>query len=318
MMSPARPYPLEGPCRMPAKPRLPSDVESHVVDLVIAHQRHEPVRLPAGSRGPLQEWIERLLVNEQLLHAHRRFLQERLRDGFRFQECLPLDLVGILVEGGVGPAMLDDQQLAELLLNPVALYDLAEAIADDYPPWWAERIERESRRTVEEAGLAPPPFAPFVGGEMSLADDQSWPSLPLGSDESVERPKGESELELASELEPACWSFEVPVGDPRCRWLAGNRSRIHEPARILIVWSAGERGLEIRLSGFLTAGDSAQLGVSWLRGRDLLATRTACQSPVWLDSPRGGPPQAGDRLRIAWSDPRTGCRAVVELSIPEA
>jgi hypothetical protein len=95
---------------------------------------------PAYQRDLMTGYAIRLLFDPAALARHTAQLINHFRAGagkrFPSHALLPDAVAEALATGGpTAFGALDDAQLAALLLNPVALYDLAERI-DDVPPAW--------------------------------------------------------------------------------------------------------------------------------------------------------------------------------------
>ena len=64
--------------------------------------------------------------------------------GFRHSAVLEERLAQGVLEGGVD--RLPDGELARLLLNPYALWDLADLISTLLPDYWLDRMEEQGSR----------------------------------------------------------------------------------------------------------------------------------------------------------------------------
>jgi hypothetical protein len=67
--------------------------------------------------------------------------------GFRHNQFLPAEKVQAVAERG--PGVLSPDELAELLLNPYALRDLADLIDYSYPDYWQPRLDQLARENWE-------------------------------------------------------------------------------------------------------------------------------------------------------------------------
>jgi hypothetical protein len=71
--------------------------------------------------------------------------------GFRHNQLLPEDKSSAVVERG--PNALTDEELAALLLNPLALWDLADRIHSLLPEYWLPHLDRVGQELMAEYGL---------------------------------------------------------------------------------------------------------------------------------------------------------------------
>lgn len=133
------------------------DIETRnlLADLILSeHETRGNPCLPLGSGPSLRPIFTRVLVNRKDVLDHIRFLQKAFGRRFRHTELLPEDLQKAILARGL-PA-LDDDSLAQLLLNPVALLSLHEAIDERMPSTWLGAMEENGRALLEENGLGVP------------------------------------------------------------------------------------------------------------------------------------------------------------------
>jgi hypothetical protein len=79
-----------------------------------------------------------------------------LASGFRHNQPLQEDKIHAIAKRGVGPDVLSNPDLARLLLNPVALWDVHDRIEATWPETWLQRLDdvgRELITEMEELGL---------------------------------------------------------------------------------------------------------------------------------------------------------------------
>jgi hypothetical protein len=72
---------------------------------------------------------------------------------FRHHDLLAPEEAEAVAERGVGPDVLVADALARLLLNPYALWDLADLIDATLPAWWDDPMRQRGERLLEEAEL---------------------------------------------------------------------------------------------------------------------------------------------------------------------
>ncbi|EDL57294.1 hypothetical protein [Gimesia maris] len=275
-----------------AELKIPREVELYLLDLIISHERIDPessVRLPSGSRTVLQEWLERIVINPQLLHAHRMWLGQHLKQKYRFREDLAPEQIKEYVEWGVEPEQLSNDQLAELLLNPIALYSLHDALVDEYPEYWENIIRQESRKTVEDLGLTLPHFDTLTPDEYSAPQAYTLGEKPLERQTFTPRP---------GLTQP---NYELPADDSRCEWRQGNPETVDGTANIWLTWNEENKSLDIRLGGFLQGDVSVKASTDWSRGVELGVINDRFVLETSITSRDGRKPQPHDRLVIDWN-----------------
>ena len=137
-------------------PELPRDLMQRLRDSDRA-TGSRPL-LPAGGRDKAQPWLRRILVDFDALDQHIALLQDFYDAPFRYsrpqrndwaaEQLLPPaepskfahaarladDRVAAVADQGV--EVLSDEEMAALLLNPFALYDLFDVIDDLHPERW--------------------------------------------------------------------------------------------------------------------------------------------------------------------------------------
>jgi hypothetical protein len=146
--------------------------------------------VPPEDDAPARDWLTQVLLDVDARQAHLAKLKvgyngkfrlprphwdrpcgERLvpdpASGFRWFDLLPDEKARPLLDGG--PAVLDPEELARLLLNPFGLCDLAERIDAELPPWWLEKMDARGKAWLKEHGIRlwpprletePPPVVP--------------------------------------------------------------------------------------------------------------------------------------------------------------
>src|SRR5262245_54048635 len=138
-------------------------------------QNNGQPRLPPGQEEIAREWLARILVDVRWLFAHLRlledFYQARFREplpryywvegveqppaeppaGFPHNTLLPEDRAVAVTRQG--PGVLRPGQLAALLLNPLALWDLSDRVNFDRADYWRPRMEQVGRQLMEEEGI---------------------------------------------------------------------------------------------------------------------------------------------------------------------
>jgi hypothetical protein len=138
--------------------------------------RGQPLLRPEDEAFARQ-WLEEVLVDTLARLAHTEELKRRYRAAFhlplvrrewpetgrpaapaadplfRHRELLPADLADAVAEKGVGADVLPTRDLARLLLNPLALWDLADLIDYRLPLWWLEPIRQRGLKLMAETGF---------------------------------------------------------------------------------------------------------------------------------------------------------------------
>jgi hypothetical protein len=158
-----------------ASQEITREVRDLLTDLRISDQESggRP-RLPPDRVRLARDWLSRLLVDSRPMLAHLALLQEfygvpfrspeprwcrpeggspavKPPGGFQHNQLLQEETVRAIVERG--PEVLTDDELARLLLNPLALWDVADRINVLLPPYWLPRMEEVGRQLMEEYGL---------------------------------------------------------------------------------------------------------------------------------------------------------------------
>jgi len=134
-----------------------TDVEPIVARLVEAQRSGVNVTtLDARTREVLQSAVRRILVSPGYLVEHLKLLKRKFQVPADNQDVLPDDQVEVVLNRGLGTAdnpTLDDQTFAALLLNTVALHDLACLIDEEMPEAWVDAMGEEGRRLIEKYHL---------------------------------------------------------------------------------------------------------------------------------------------------------------------
>ena len=112
-------------------------------------------RMAEANRPQALAGLERILLDLPALNEHIRRLQIRLGRSFRHQALLPEEQTEQIVSQGL--AVLSNDELAGVLLNPIALRDLAFRIGEDLPDCWLERMSEVGRETTQAEGIARKP-----------------------------------------------------------------------------------------------------------------------------------------------------------------
>lgn len=135
----------------------PAGLIRHLVEL--DHESDKRLTLEPGHKREGLAWLQRVLVDYDALKRHVELLQQLYDSPFRFprprRDCwsaeqleptIPednrfprthrLDDAQVLRVVEEGIEALDDHQLASLMLNPYALFDLFDVITELYPDQW--------------------------------------------------------------------------------------------------------------------------------------------------------------------------------------
>jgi HEAT repeat protein len=111
-------------------------------------------QVPEANRPQALAGLERLLLDLPTLDEHTRRLQKRFGRSFRHQGLLPEEQVERVVSEGAG--VLSSGELAVLLLNPIALRDLAFRInefPETVPDSWLDRLSEVGRQVMQAEGV---------------------------------------------------------------------------------------------------------------------------------------------------------------------
>jgi hypothetical protein len=95
--------------------------------------------------------LERILLDLPALDEHIRHLQKRLGRTLQHQTLLPEEQAERIVANGVSG--LSNSELVALLLNPIALRDLAFRIAEALPDCWLERMSEVGHQVMRREGI---------------------------------------------------------------------------------------------------------------------------------------------------------------------
>lgn len=241
-----------------------------IADLIISdHEMAGSPVLPDESRGPLLHALEQLLVNGEILRAHIQRLQKVLGRRFRHVEPLPEDQEEAVLARG--PDALDDATLARLLLNPIALHRLNDAISERMPDAWLPAMEEDGRQLQAAHGQAVPEFEPPALRRQALRR----------------------------------WRFDV---DPaQCRWVGEPLAPDdRESALVRVTWQQPGY-LRVRAKGFLRPRHGCRLWASWQSATGDVRAERCVIGPVdsvCLEIAGRQPPVPGDRLHLRHTDAR--------------
>jgi hypothetical protein len=146
-----------------------------IVNLHISDQqtRGHP-KLAEDEVAIARGWLPQVLTDDDKLEEHVDLLGELYRASFRpptprrdrweGEPTAPVrpivfTHVGLLAEDRIdavleqGPDTLANDELARLLLNPIALYDLADLIRTRLPSWWIEPLAEAGRAVIRRHDL---------------------------------------------------------------------------------------------------------------------------------------------------------------------
>ncbi len=158
-------------------PEVPRDERNLLADLRLADKEtNGRPTLPAEQVNLARQWFTRLMVDGRSMNGHIQLLQEfyqgtfappslprwlcregppppRRTDpsaGFRHYELLEEDKALAVAERG--SEALTDDEMAVLLLNPFALWDLADLILTLLPPYWSNVFGKVGKEEMERLG----------------------------------------------------------------------------------------------------------------------------------------------------------------------
>ncbi len=154
-----------------------------------ADRRGAPA-LPPGRRPEAEAWLRRALVDFDALQAHVAVLSEWYATPLRlprprrdrwdgaaalpdappagFPHATPLEDGRVVAVADGGLATLDDAELARLVLNPYALFDLYDAIDELVPEQWTAAMHEASEPRAA-VPTAPPGRPAGRGGPWAVA-----------------------------------------------------------------------------------------------------------------------------------------------------
>ena len=286
-------------------------------DLLLSNQETggHPV-LPEGSKADIVETLKHLLADQDYLRNYLDFLATSARrfgpDRQRHVEFLPSDRLKELLAGG--PEMLNDSELATLLLSPLALSVAQDALLEgileggDLGPCWFDALAAAGKRAAQHANVRPDLEALF----------KPWCFFPQVED----APLVGSYLGSADASAVRTWTWTV---DPAaCRWLKGDPAVVTgEEAIVKARWEDGKLSLIAKEGGFLWYGVGFRLHVLWASksGGQVEGTLENQDHAAWLQltPPWGSPSGTGDRLEVthAWNDPESGWEIHFELEFSD-
>jgi hypothetical protein len=154
---------------------IASITQDLITDLHLSDEQTEGhPALPPDRVGLARECLEQLLLDPTRLQKHLSTLEglykaqfvapspRGWRQGnnlappqpaaaFRHSALLSDPLALAVMDGGVG--RLPDADLAALLLNPYALWDLDDLIHSTLPDYWLDRMEEKGVQLAQESGI---------------------------------------------------------------------------------------------------------------------------------------------------------------------
>jgi hypothetical protein len=262
-----------------------------VRSLIVDWRAGRTPRVYPTERTALETWIEQLVLNSELLDDYTRALQRECGRQFPFTHPLTDDARDAALLQGLGA--LEPSDLAELALNPVALYGLRDAVLEHAPEAWHGAFIREEQRIVS-----------------SIADDENRRPPVVESPAPVMAGQLGDATGATQTVEPAArWAFQIRPDE--CSWQFGDARKITDRIGLIEVeWHRGGY-LLIGCSGFLRVGRHYALSVRWravdgtLRGEGVLADQLA---PLRLAPVTGEGPSSGEWLEVqhTWSPPGGG------------
>jgi hypothetical protein len=173
---------------------IPREIRDLLADLRREDERtNGRPTLPSQQVTRAREWLALLLLDGQALCRHAELLQtfypgrfeppasRRFRregepqpretaaaSAFRHHQLLPEDRALAVAERG--PEALTEDELATLLLNPYALWDLADLIDLILPDYWQERMAKVGQELMQRLGVE----IPIPGeNELDVTSDRS-------------------------------------------------------------------------------------------------------------------------------------------------
>jgi hypothetical protein len=100
--------------------------------------------------------LERILLDRTALDEHIRHVQKRVGTTCRHNDLLSEEQAERIVSDGING--ISNSELGILLLNPIALRDLAFRIAEALPDCWLERMSVVGRQAMQREGVERKPL----------------------------------------------------------------------------------------------------------------------------------------------------------------
>ena len=122
-------------------------------------------KLPTGSRESVLALLEKLFVDREALHDHIQWLQSKLGRQFRHNELLPDEQEDAIVNSGLHKLdnkTISNEELASLVLNPVALCCFADRIDEELPVAWFDALAHNGRQLMDKEGLKVPTLEEII------------------------------------------------------------------------------------------------------------------------------------------------------------
>jgi hypothetical protein len=173
-----------------AVPEVPVQMRDLITRLRHDDEKNGTATLSGEQVGQAREWLARIIVDSEALRAHLGLLQSlypgsRFRGtlprrfwvegvpppraeapvGFRHNQPLEQEKALAIAQGGL--VVVSDAELAALLLNPLALWDLSDLISFLHPASWRPRMKEAGRELMQRHGLRatiPPPTTGTASG----------------------------------------------------------------------------------------------------------------------------------------------------------
>jgi hypothetical protein len=259
--------------------------------IIVDYRAGRAPRVHPTERASLETWIERLVLDGELLDDYTRALQREFGQAFPF--ACPLTDRAFEAALDKGLQALEPGDLAELALNPVALSGLRDAVLEHAPEAWHGAFLREEQRivaTLPDGDEGRPPIvespAPALAGQLGDRAGARQSAAPI-----------------------AQWAFRIRPGE--CTWRSGDACKIADRTGLIEVEWYREGYLLIGCSGFLRAGQHYTLSARWraadgtLRGESNLPDQLA---PLRLVPVSGDGPSSGESLEVrhTWRPPGGG------------
>jgi hypothetical protein len=155
---------------------IPDAIRDLLTNLIILDRQTGQPSVPPTDDAAARRWLIHILLDVISRKAHveklkvgyggkfriprphwERPYEDRIvpdpASGFQWFDLLPEDKLRQLLDQGPSPGVLDSTELARLLLNPFALWDLAERIDAELPPWWWREMDAEGKASLKESGI---------------------------------------------------------------------------------------------------------------------------------------------------------------------
>lgn len=275
-------------------------------------------RIPQGARSALDAYLLDLAVDDGLLGEHLRFLQANAGLPFRHKDGWVEERLAAVMRDGSG--VLTDEELAIVILDPVALGVLSEEVMASMPRPFLSAFERYgSERGAEDAHL---PYSSEEGHRCAFSEemhvdtptavDSEEPVFLASALDAGDTVADAMTLESSAGYAPVA-TFNLTRGD--FTLVEGNKEALPAgPWSVYVAWHGLRRELEVTLPHHRLEID-ARLDFAWLGANGRLkgaGTIVAGSGPLRLSREDDAAPVEGEVLRLTFAGP--GIRASLDVT----